>query len=324
MAAAGSDGSDEDFDAWFGRGLLPKIPARERMQAPQPSTTPEARSQLWRRNAIRQAYVPSLSGKTLEQVRMEADQIKLGQYFDSFREFDRCLDSYGVLHGRAAEKYATKGDHRVRVCRFGRTTRASWAPSSTQKSNQNIDKETPVLTAHQFPRNSELEPLHQQNRADTQFHPVSSSVANSLSQQDCHEFSQYDWSQDTQFLPDYLEHDTGKENRSTPVSSAIFQKGRSPLKTMSVNRNSTFLNPADLQTVMANLGSSQKTPKTIVRHTKAWLPQHNPAIHGRKISTSGACGQLNRFPIYKDPAKHLNRKDFCPFRVRAQLHSTTG
>ncbi|CAM6128750.1 unnamed protein product [Calypogeia fissa] len=68
MAASESDGSDEDFDAWFGRELKPKIPARELMQAPRPSTTPKAWSQhLWR-NAIRQAYVPSLSGKTLEQV----------------------------------------------------------------------------------------------------------------------------------------------------------------------------------------------------------------------------------------------------------------
>lgn len=49
-------------------------------------------------------------------VRVEAEKIRLWQYFAFFRDFDRCKDSYGVIHNRATAKYATKYGYAVRVC----------------------------------------------------------------------------------------------------------------------------------------------------------------------------------------------------------------
>lgn len=61
----------------------------------------------------------NLRGRSLDEVLREASRIKLGGSFHSFAEFDRCLDSWCVVNGRAAHRFKTRKDLCVRVCRFG-------------------------------------------------------------------------------------------------------------------------------------------------------------------------------------------------------------
>lgn len=89
-------------------------------------------------------------------MQLEAGKITLGQHFASFRDFDRCMDSYGgdrcmdsygVIHGQAAAKYATKHGHAIRVCRFGMTTRtASTRPSTHKKMEPMISQQLPLCS----------------------------------------------------------------------------------------------------------------------------------------------------------------------------------
>jgi hypothetical protein len=52
--------------------------------------------------------IPSLNGRSLEQVKSEAQMIRLHQEFNNFEDFERALDSWCFLNGRAHAKLKTK------------------------------------------------------------------------------------------------------------------------------------------------------------------------------------------------------------------------
>ncbi|CAM6100996.1 unnamed protein product [Calypogeia fissa] len=77
--------------------------------------------------------VPNLNGKTAEEVEAEAARICLGQQFDNFDEFDRCMDSWAVIHGRIVARLKTQLTHCVRVCRFGKIIKKIYKKTSDKE-----------------------------------------------------------------------------------------------------------------------------------------------------------------------------------------------
>lgn len=53
-------------------------------------------------------------------VEAEAARIHLGERFNNFEDFDRCLDSWAVMHGCVVYKLKTCYNFRTRVCRFSK------------------------------------------------------------------------------------------------------------------------------------------------------------------------------------------------------------
>lgn len=58
-----------------------------------------------------------------DAVQQEAERIKPGALFQTIYDFDRCIDSWAVIHHRAVARYRTTPDLAIRSCRFGRTVR---------------------------------------------------------------------------------------------------------------------------------------------------------------------------------------------------------
>lgn len=56
-------------------------------------------------------------------VHNEVQQIKLGAVFQSFEEFDRCIDSWGVINHRSVVRYKTTLDLAIWSCRFAKVVR---------------------------------------------------------------------------------------------------------------------------------------------------------------------------------------------------------
>jgi hypothetical protein len=65
----------------------------------------------------------------------------LGEHFNSFSEFDRCLDSLAVMNGRAMSRYRTGQTRCIRVCRFGKLARQH----SKQQENQENPGQIPDI-----------------------------------------------------------------------------------------------------------------------------------------------------------------------------------
>ncbi|CAM6101011.1 unnamed protein product [Calypogeia fissa] len=61
-----------------------------------------------------------LNGRTLEEVQREAQHIRLDEEFLSFQDFNRCLDSWGVINHRAVARYKTSKNVHIRKCPFGK------------------------------------------------------------------------------------------------------------------------------------------------------------------------------------------------------------
>ncbi|KAL3686132.1 hypothetical protein R1sor_004154 [Riccia sorocarpa] len=68
--------------------------------------------------------------KTFHELELEAQRIKKGSQFTTFEEFDFALDCWSVLNRRSHQKIKSKGDCRVRRCRYGATMRTRKAGSS--------------------------------------------------------------------------------------------------------------------------------------------------------------------------------------------------
>lgn len=52
-------------------------------------------------------------------VEQEATNIHLHARFDTFRKFQRCFQSWAVVHGHIVFKYKTHRFYQIRICRFG-------------------------------------------------------------------------------------------------------------------------------------------------------------------------------------------------------------
>jgi hypothetical protein len=70
----------------------------------------------WRLVAGQESKIVDLAGRCPDEIQVEAKRIRLGEEFDTFEEFDRCLHSWSVREGRAYHKFKTKFDCLVRVC----------------------------------------------------------------------------------------------------------------------------------------------------------------------------------------------------------------
>lgn len=90
------------------------IPDSERVSPP-PSSIAQGRFSNWKNDLD---WVPNLREKSLEEVQREAARIKKGEYFTSFKDFQRCLDSWCILGGRSSKKVKSKKDCLVRICHF--------------------------------------------------------------------------------------------------------------------------------------------------------------------------------------------------------------
>lgn len=75
-------------------------------------------------------------------VAAEAARIKMGEQFHTFEDFDRCLDSLAVMNGRAMSRYKTFADRCIRVCRFGRLTRAKHPNCDEEPGDENSHDDT--------------------------------------------------------------------------------------------------------------------------------------------------------------------------------------
>lgn len=75
------------------------------------------------RDAPSEGIFPDLRGRSLQEVEEEAYRIKKDIRFNSFEEFDRCLDSFNVLYGRGCSKLKTRREKCVCICKFGGTVR---------------------------------------------------------------------------------------------------------------------------------------------------------------------------------------------------------
>lgn len=95
-----------------------EIPRSERVQG-----SLSDQGQAGQENFNERSNSDLLKGRSPEEVNAEAKRIQLGGVFVSLEEFDRCLNSYSVLIGRAVHRWKTRPDLCVRVCRFGPNVR---------------------------------------------------------------------------------------------------------------------------------------------------------------------------------------------------------
>lgn len=84
-----------------------------------PSTSFQHRYSHWKMAGDQTSMMVDLTRKIMDEVQTEAKRIRLGDNFDSFEEFDRCLHSWGVIECRAYYKFKTKFNCLVRVCQYG-------------------------------------------------------------------------------------------------------------------------------------------------------------------------------------------------------------
>lgn len=199
---------------------------------------------------------------------MEAGKIRLGQHFSTFKEFDRCMDLYGVIHGRATAKYATKHGQGVRVCHFGMTNRSSSSSPSNQFKMDGTNSQQrlcpgsePVLTPV---------PLNQKLSTSTidltvQSNGVMNRNVEQVSEYEwCHD-AQPQWSQDSECTPVIKPKPLGKENNT--IMHVVH----------GVTKRHPFTN---IPSNIPSLRSVMSKPTSSVCHTKVWLPPHNPAKSG--------------------------------------------
>lgn len=198
----------------------------------------------------------------LVAVQVEAEKIRLGQRFDTFRDFDRCMDSYGVIHGRAAAKYATKHGHAVRVCHFGMTNRPAPRTCANHfKMNDPNHPEPPCPVSAE----AVLSPFPLQQRFPTSTIQSTTRHFEQASELEWCQDSQPQWSQDSECTPVIQPTPLGKEIR-TVMQHSQPQPRRQPF--------------TNLPTNIPSLRSAMEKPISTVRHTRFWLPPHNPAKSG--------------------------------------------
>lgn len=63
----------------------------------------------------------------------------MGEHFQNFEDFDRCLDSLGVQNGRSMLRYKTFADRCVRVCRFGPLSRSKLLSNPEELAEEIVD-----------------------------------------------------------------------------------------------------------------------------------------------------------------------------------------
>lgn len=107
------------------------IPDDERLLLP-PSTRVQGRYTDWRPILSEENWLSDLRGQTLQEVTAKATHIQMDEMFSSFKEFDRCLDSWGVLNGRANYRVKTRKKTCLQTCRYGPNVRPPWRTPSTQ------------------------------------------------------------------------------------------------------------------------------------------------------------------------------------------------
>lgn len=241
-------------------------------------------------------------------VEGEASKIRIGQYFKTFRDFDRCLDSYCVLKGRVAARYATKHTHAVRVCRFGPTKRNPKGKSSQGGSDENQD-----VGKKGDKEGAEIDmtaPDHESQSEDELDEALQNGVRTATPVRHPHCDN------------DKVKETLSVQNGKAPSSSEV----RAPLGPLNSN---TVANSSD-----TTVQHAHRTPWLLRRPRK---PDANSGIPAqqtqaeqsqsqpRKQSVTGAGGQLSRLlPSKGDSSLKPGPVPICPFRVRAQREFKTG
>jgi hypothetical protein len=252
-------------------------------------------------------------------VEQEAARIKLGEYFLDFKEFDRCLRSWSVLNGRGYYKYATKPRFRVRVCRFGKTSR------SKIESKAFIEKAVFNATVGAFQES--FQELWNNKAHFGAFDKDHRSASSSEGEDDD---SNSAWNVVDGILVKAptaeLSKNAGKENcciqlpkaRQTPLP-----ENSTPLMTLNTMNNSFTENkgePAQMQ-IQPSKG---KRMKSVILHHSKWLPRGKKGKSGRNIPESGAYGELLRIPEGYEIVKDSQTTNPCPFWVRAAMEKKSG
>ncbi|CAM6102768.1 unnamed protein product [Calypogeia fissa] len=267
------------------------MPDSEKIISP-PSSATVAEAVGRPRNSIlglTESLIPDLKGRSAEEVEREASKIRDRQYFSSFREFDRCMDSWGIMNGRTFSKHKTNDNFRVRLCRYGKTVR---------KNAKKTVQHDPTIKG-----DSESSP-ESSNESDSQHHGCKLTAGfnvNENLQLELEDQSAWPFTVESIFCED-SQQPHGKENAScSQIGSQINSQSRPVLGNLCTNtiaaQRSTLVPQNGLS------GSAQSTllsnkPRSYVQHTSEWIPHSfgrasgNGQEKGKKFSKTGACGQL--------------------------------
>lgn len=254
-------------------------------------------------------------------VSKEAARIRLGEIFVSFAEFDRCLQSWGVLNGRASHRYATRSDRAIRVCRFGKTVRRHCKDLTTDPT---VNTSPPPVGTNtdqlQDQENSQSHRLDQQNSQSHRLRPLPAG-RNPLAPLDVNQV-------DGIILSNTVRSST-IPGMQAPRS--FVQHTSEWLPPHNPSKNGTTLLPLFL-----TMQSCSRCPfySSAFHVPLAFHYDHIIACYlylppltflnqpGRKVPKQGACGELSRF--LPESSAGSPEPIPCPFRVRATLHKRTG
>jgi hypothetical protein len=219
-------------------------------------------------------------------VEQEAARIKLGELFLNFNEFDRCLRSWSVLNGRQYYKYATKPRYRVRVCRFGKTSRSKVQKSVLAgKVDCNI-----AFGASQQSLDNLLDDAIQCGDFDNN----SKSTSSLESEKDD---SDSEWDVVDGIL---VKATLNSDSLGTENSCKLSEGRQAPLledrpALMTLCPNSIEGNQGELAQLQRQPNKAKRL-RSIVSHHSKWLPRRKMGKNGKQIPENGVCGQLLQIP----------------------------